>query len=238
MEVVIPSKGRASVIGERTLRWFPTAIVTVEDSEMTDYAGLGVRLLPHPPLRGLPAILNWILGCPDLEGDQLAIVDDDIIGFDAIWEAKPRPIMDPADIMAIVENTAEMASGFGAPLWGFSVNRRPDSNYTYKPFCLNGRVGTFRGFSDRSLRYDEQTRRHDDADLTLQVLTRERVVFRDDRFNVRAAPIYRTAGGSQADYGRDEAKAEEEYLRRKWGKHISFVRSPHHWNESRIHVRR
>jgi hypothetical protein len=192
----------------------------------------------HPPLVGIQAIRNWILANAECPDEPLLIVDDDLLGFDAIWEAQPRAITEPSDIMSIVENIATLATGFNAPLWGVSVNRRPDSNYTYKPFCLSGRVGSLFGFNDRSLRFDEKTRRHDDIDLSLQVLDTQRVTFRDDRFNARFAPIYKTEGGSAADYAASDANAEEEYLKQKWGDHIMFLRSPHHWNESRIMVRR
>ena len=66
MQIVIPSRRRAGSIAGDTLRLFPDAIVCVDESEMNDYAGCGARLLAHPPLSGLAAIVNWILGCSQI----------------------------------------------------------------------------------------------------------------------------------------------------------------------------
>jgi hypothetical protein len=238
MEIVIPSRRRADKIVGHTLRLFPDALVCIEDSEASDYEMVGCRLLLHPPLSGLPAILNWIIGCSEIPGDKLAIVDDDLMYMQAIIHAKPRRIDDPGDVRAIVENCRYMAEGFGARLWGFSVNRRPDSNYAYKPFSLAARISSFRGISDRSMRYDESFLRHDDADLSLQRLLTDRIVFRDDRFNFVFRPVYKTTGGSSDDYDVKSQQQEESQLKRKWGKYAFFVKSPHHWHETRINVQR
>lgn len=238
MKVIIPSKHRANVIGSHTLRWFPEAVVCVEDSEAGDYRGLGVDLLLHPPLPGLPAIINWILACPELTEPRLAIVDDDLMAIHSIVDAKPVPIEDPSDIAAIVENCCDMAEGFGARLWGFSCNRRPDSNYAFKPFSLAARISSFRGISERNLRLDESFLRHDDADLTLNELLINRVVFRDDRFNFNFRPVFKTAGGSAEAYRDTQQQEEEERLKARWGNYVTFVKSPHHWHETRICVTR
>ncbi len=238
MQVIIPSKGRADKISSHTLRWFPDAVVCVEDSEAEDYGTLGVELLLHPPLPCLAGIINWILACPELTDSKLAIVDDDLMTVYSIVDSKPRQIEDPVDIAAIVENCRKMAEGFGARLWGFSVNRRPDSNYAYKPFSLAARIGSFRGISDRSLRFDESFLRHDDTDLALNELLTTRIVFRDDRFNFVFRPVYKTAGGSAEAYQDTQQQEEERRLKSKWGNYVAFVKSPHHWHETRICVTR
>lgn len=238
MQVIVPSRGRADTIAVHTLRWFPSAIVCVDEREVDDYGGLGCEVLPHPPLPHLPAILNWILACPGISGDRIAIVDDDLKHVQAIATKPPRKITDPRDVWQIVENCRTMAEGFGTRLWGFSVNRRPDSNYAYRPFSLNARVGSFRGISDRSIRFDESFLRHDDCDLCLTELMQSRIVFRDDRFNFIFRPVYQTDGWSAEDYEETAQTEEEIALKRKWGKYIYFVRSPHHWNETRINVQR
>lgn len=238
MQTIIPSKRRSDIIGNHALRWFPDAIVCVEDSEQADYSCLGNKLLLHPPLAGLPAIINWILACSDIPDSEIVIVDDDLIRVDSIVREKPTKIDTVSDVASIVQNCYTMAQGFGARVWGFSVNRRPDSNYAYKPFSLAARIGSFRGFSDRSIRLDESFRRHDDVDLALNELLTNRVVFRDDRFNFVFKPVYKTPGGSKTDYDNEDRENEETALKQKWGKHVYFVRSPHHRNETRINVRR
>jgi hypothetical protein len=238
MKIIIPSKQRADKITARTLRWFPGAIVCVDETEESEYEKTGARLLTHPSLPNLPKIINWICANEEIHGRQFAIVDDDLLSVWSIVREKPQKIDDPKDIMAIVENCAIMATGFGAKLWGFSVNRRPDSNYAYRPFCLNGRIGSFRGISDRAMREDERFRRHDDVDLTLQRLQKDRIVFRDDRFNFVFAPIYKTPGGNYDIHRQTTEREEMELLKQKWGKNVFFVRSPHHLNETRLNVER
>lgn len=48
MKIVIPSKGRAAIIGGKALRLFPDAIVCVGDDEVDAYAKVSQNLLVHP----------------------------------------------------------------------------------------------------------------------------------------------------------------------------------------------
>ena len=238
MEIVVPSKQRANRITSHTLQWFPEAIVCIEETEVRDYSGLRCRLLAHPPLPGLSAIINWILDCQEIMGESIAIVDDDLMNISSIVDNNARRITDPRAIATIVENCRAMAEGFGARLWGFSVNRRSDSNYAFRPFSLSARIGSFRGFSDRSIRLDESFRRHDDADLTLSELLTRRIVFRDDRFNFVFRPIYNTPGGQTDALKQESQSSEEKRLVSKWGRYIALVKSPYHEHETRICVER
>jgi hypothetical protein len=238
MKIIIPSKGRSDKIASCTLRWFPHAVVCIDIIERGNYELIGVDLLLHPSLPNLPAIINWICANPDISEEKICIIDDDLLKIWSIIQDKPKQIEDPDDIMSIVENCSILADGFGAKLWGFSINRRPDSNYSYKPFCLNGRIGSFRGISDRSMCEDERFRRHDDVDLTLSRLRQDRVIFRDDRFNFMFAPIYKTPGGNYDIHRETTEREEMELLKQKWGNNVFFVRNNYHRNETRLNVER
>lgn len=48
MKIIIPTKGRSDVIGDKALRLFPDATLCVGDDEQADYAKVSDRLLVHP----------------------------------------------------------------------------------------------------------------------------------------------------------------------------------------------
>jgi hypothetical protein len=48
MKIIIPSKNRADIIGDKALRLFPDATLCVGDDEVDAYARVSDRLLVHP----------------------------------------------------------------------------------------------------------------------------------------------------------------------------------------------
>lgn len=222
-----------------TFRLFPDAIVCVDESEAEDYRDYP-RVLLHPPLSGLPSILNWIIASPDIPGQDLLIVDDDMKSFVSVFseENKTRRLCDPHEVMAVCENCREMALGFGARLWGFPCNFRSDGFPAFNPMSLNSRISSLRGISDRNIRLDERFRRHDDVDLALTELLHRRVTFRDNRFVVVFEPVYANPGGSASDYLDLDVFKERLLLKQKWGPYVSFVETTNRVTETHTHVDR
>jgi hypothetical protein len=225
LKVVIPSKGRAETIGEQALRLFPSAYVIVDERERDEYAAVvpSKQLLTHPGapgLRSLAAIRNHIL--ESVKADVLVQVDDDITALVSMPGWSKREITDPEAIEQLLEVTAQCALDAGCALFGFS----PDPNQLHykpqQPLTLSSWVGTVLGFVGKhGLRYDESLSLHDDVDLSLQSLLRDRIVWRDDRWAFVNHRV-RNPGGL-ASYRSDERYSEQhEILKSKWGPYVGF----------------
>ena len=62
MQFVIPSRGRADVIGQKALRIFPDAVMCVGDNEVEAYSKVTQNLLVHPAgVVGIGPLRQWIL---------------------------------------------------------------------------------------------------------------------------------------------------------------------------------
>jgi hypothetical protein len=77
MKIVIPSKGRASVIQCKALRLFPNAVVRVGEDEVEPYGKVSSNLLVHPAnVLGIGPLRQWLMdqipAAPDLTFQQLA----------------------------------------------------------------------------------------------------------------------------------------------------------------------
>lgn len=225
MKIVIPSRKRVGVITACALRLVPDAYVCVHESERDDYAAVVARdrLVCHQVV-GLPAIRNFIL---DTFGDDLVImIDDDISHIEFHLGEYRRTFSRPDEVMAIIDNTAEMASGFGAKLFGWAQNGHVMARSANKPFTLSRSVGGVVGVFPNPLRYDPKVFMRDDTDYALQHLLKYRVVFRDDRFVFLSKNCFRSGGGGNAmAQSHDNYVADKEYLKQKWGKYIVFAKS-------------
>ncbi|MBE3110235.1 MAG: hypothetical protein IMZ46_06935 [Acidobacteria bacterium] len=77
MKIIIPTKGRADVIGEKALRLFPDATLCVGADEVDAYAPLSDNLLVHPPeVVGIGPLRQWVLN--HVDDPCVVMVDDDV----------------------------------------------------------------------------------------------------------------------------------------------------------------
>src|SRR5258707_7215668 len=124
IKIVIPSKGRSKTIALKSLVLFPHAVVTVDERDMDDYAPViaqladkGATLLPHPPLRYLPQIRNWLLDT--ISDDVFCMVDDDIRRVYSKVGKVIKHYRQPNDVMQIIEYSYACDTGIVAHLFGF-----------------------------------------------------------------------------------------------------------------------
>jgi len=118
MQIVIPSKGRASVIGQKALRLFPDAVVCVGDDEVKAYEQVTKNLLVHPAdVVGIGPLRQWVLD--NVKDEAVVMVDDDVSHcYSQVGYHKVR-IEDPAVCQAIVERTAIVAMDAGVGVFRF-----------------------------------------------------------------------------------------------------------------------
>lgn len=223
MQIVIPSKGRAGVIGDKALRLFPDATLCVGDDEADAYGRLSSNLLVHPAnVVGIGPLRQWVL---DHVADPCVVmVDDDVTHVYSQVGFHKKRIEDTDTARAIVERLAIMAQDAGVRIFGFQQAARPLTYANFRPFSLNTWVGGLVGIVGRELRYDTSLLLRADIDFCLQSLMRDRIVLVDGRYSfihVRFAG----SGGNARQRSSERHEQEIRYLRRKWGPYLDVVQA-------------
>lgn len=222
MRVVIPSRRRAGRIS-KAMRMLPDAVVTVDEREEEEYRRLwGDRVVPHPPLDGIAAIRQWILD--NFDDEVLVMCDDDL---DCVQPLPTLPggrrtsrIVDPRDVMQILDNASSIAQEIRAPMFGFSRSSNPTNYHPHQIFGFTTFIQGIVGFVGRPVRYDLKLKMSfEDLDIVMSALLKGRFVFVDLRFAWQFVMTRNTGGLSEV---RDLAQinAESDYVKRKWGKFL------------------
>jgi hypothetical protein len=148
----------------------------------------------------------------------IVMPDDDIAALYSFVGVSTRRILDPDDVMRVIENSAICARAAGARVFGYNQGdiRKFEPQ---KPFSFNNWVGGLIGIIGRELRYDPVCRLHDDVDLCLQSLQKHRIIWQDLRFKF-ANKIFSGSGGNAVSRSKEQHEKEIAYLKRKWGAHL------------------
>ncbi len=223
MKLIIPSKGRANVIGEKALRLFPDATLCVGEDEVGAYEKISPDLLVHPTsVVGIGPLRQWILD--NVADPCVVMVDDDVthvysqVGFHK-WR-----IEDADTARAIVERLAILAQDSGTRVFGFQQAARPLTYANFKPFSLNTWVGGIVGVVGRELRYDTSLLLRADIDFCLQSLMHDRFVLVDGRYSF-IHTRFAGSGGNAGNRSAERHAAEITYLKRKWGRYLDEVQA-------------
>jgi hypothetical protein len=123
VQIVTPSKGRATTIRDKALRLFPDALLCVGENEAKVCSRVNQNLLVHPSdVLGIGPLRQWVL---DHVADPCVVmVDDDVTHVYSQVGFHKKRIEDADTARAIVERTAILAAdaGEGASL---ASSRRP-----------------------------------------------------------------------------------------------------------------
>ncbi len=102
MRIVIPSKNRADVVGDKAMRLFPDATLCVGADEVDAYARLSDRLLVHPAgVVGIGPLRQWVLD--HVDDPCVVMVDDDVTHVYSQVGFHTRRIEDADTARALVE---------------------------------------------------------------------------------------------------------------------------------------
>tara|TARA_B110000902_G_scaffold81540_1_gene96763 strand:+ start:358 stop:1098 length:741 start_codon:yes stop_codon:yes gene_type:complete len=218
MQVYSPSYKRSD--GVKTHKLIPNVIYCVAEFEAEKYLkkGYNVITMPDKVQGNISRVRNWMLD--NVIKEKGIIIDDDIEGFKrwTIIDGKPK-IVD-ADIMEFIEFGFWHCEEFGAKLWGLNIIGDKGSYREYSPFSLTNPIsGSFMGFINNPLRFDERIPLKEDYDYSIQNLNIYRKLL---RFN-HTFMIKKDHGnlGGCADM-RTMAREKEQLklLQKKWGNKI------------------
>lgn len=217
LRIVIPSRKRVESC-RVAAALVPCADVCVAESEKGDYAEFGKRLSTHPDeVTGMAAIRTWILDHWDEE--CVVTFDDDVSRLVCLVGRRPRNIVDPAAVLRVLLNSAAIAKQIGAPLFGYAVTANILSFSPYDPFAFLKAFGPVLGFVGRRIYPDPHLNHSTDADMALQALLKYRIVWQDTRFCFEHK-IMTNSGGNRHFITIDKWRADQKYLKRKWGVYV------------------
>lgn len=181
--------------------------------------------MERPKLTGWAEIVNWIMDT--FTEEVLFVMDDDVEGVYALpLEAYKlqRRKLHPNGVMQLIENTAEIAAGFNAPLFGYNVSANPAWVKSYDPIKLVGHIETAFGIVGRGVRADERLRsKGGGIDISLAALLTRRVVVKDQRFNFMNKRGI-NVGGLSLIRQKDREDWETELVLRKWGRYVAHTK--------------
>lgn len=216
--IVIPSRKRTWLM-PRMRALFPTADVTVDETEMAAYASYvpAARLIPHPPLPSITAIRNWML---DTFPEPCLVMIDDDVEFVKVLGGVMRGLKRAADILRLIENQIQIACDLDVGVFGWNPSCPLVSDWFARdPIAFNRPVVSAFGIrgAARTRRFDVKAVGRADLDWTLQALRDDRIVLVDQRFHFSVGTNETLPGGALGLITEDTRVQATTYLRAKWG---------------------
>jgi hypothetical protein len=223
VKIVIPTRGRAAVIGQKALRLFPDATLCIGEDEVEAYAKVSDRLLVHPAsVIGIGPLRQWVLD--HVDDRCVVMVDDDVTHcYSRVGFHKVR-IEDAPTCQALIERLAILAQDAGVRVFGFCQGERSLAYSNHEPFSLNTWVGGIIGVIGRELRFDTSLLLRADIDFCLQSMLYDRIVLVDARYSF-IHTRFGGGGGNAANRSSESHEKEIAYLLRKWSPYLEHVRA-------------
>ena len=219
MKFYSPSYKRAD--GILTHKILPGVIFCVHEFEAEEYKKKGVEVIEIPDSEkgNIARVRNWIKRLGDESGDRFCIIDDDIKAF-TFWNGNKQRKLDGENLIEHIESMFDLAESWGVKFFGVNPAIDKGSFREYTPFSLTSYIsGSFNGFINCPLYFDENLPLKEDYDFTLQMLNKFRKVLRfnayglskDDHKNIGGCANYRTIA---------KEREQMEMFQKKWGKKI------------------
>jgi hypothetical protein len=223
MAIVVPSRRRVANMGTSRLL-LPSAIVCVDEREHDDYAAVvpPPNLLLHPPMEGLPAVVNWTMD--NIKQSILVLIDDDFQGV-RVNTGSRRFITDSDEILAIIENGARAC--LDLELSCFCWSRTPNTTVIrpdVRPIVPTQLIGSAFGVmgAARKRHYDARFSGRSAVDWTLRTLHQDRAVLADIRYFFDCGVIFSGRGGNVGVVTPEAFTNASRALVRKWGNALSL----------------
>lgn len=233
MKIYSPSYKRSE--GVKTHLLIPEVIYCVHSFEIEKYQakGYNVQELPDSTKSNIARVRNYIK--ENFIKNKGIIIDDDIEGIKR-WTTKNNyPKLIDADIPEFLESGFILCEEIGARLWGVNILGDKGSYREYSPFSLTNTVsGSFMGFLNNELRFDERIPLKEDYDFCLQNFNEYRKVLRFNHTHL----IKKDHGnkGGCADYRTVKKEKEQMAIfQKKWGSKIVKVDAVNQGKKTKVY---
>lgn len=230
-KIFSPSYKRAK--GVKTHKIVDRVIYCVHEFEKDEYLkeGYKIEVIPDEIRGNISRVRNYIKN--NLFNGHSVIIDDDIedIKYWTFVKGKPRhKSLDDFD--KFLDIGFQMAEDCGARLWGVNILGDKGSYREYTPFSFTSTVsGSFMGFLNNEIQFDEKLPLKDDYDFCIQNLNKYRKILRFNAYSL-VKKDHGNIGGC-ADYRNIETEREQlNLLREKWGSAIIKFDNPSSRNKN------
>jgi hypothetical protein len=202
----------------------PSALTSIDERDPPEYSSAAPanKLLLHPPMEGLPAVINWMMDA--VKAPIFVEIDDDFQGV-KVTTGSSRYITDAEEILAIIENGARACADLGLTTfcWSRTPNTtviRPDE----RPIVPTQSVCNAFGImgAARYRKYNTEFTGRADVDWSLRTLLEDRCVYADVRFYFDCGTVFGGRGGNVGVVTPERFEASSRGLARKWGTAVSF----------------
>ncbi len=219
MKIYAPSYKRAN--GVKTHKLIPDVIYCVHEFEAHEYIdkGYNVEVMPDEVGGNIARVRNYIKD--NYIKDKGLMIDDDIEGLKVWgWDDGLPQAVDVEDIEEFIEQGFNLCEQFGCRLWGINIIGDKGSYREYTPFSLTNTIsGSFMGFLNNELSFDETMPLKEDYDYSIQNANVYRKLLRIN-YAYMIKKDHKNKGGC-ADYRTVEREKENmKLLQNKWGRKI------------------
>jgi hypothetical protein len=219
MKIYSPSYKRAN--GVKTHYILPDVIYCVHEFEAEEYIdkGYNVEVMPNEVGGNIARVRNYIKD--NYIGDKGLMIDDDIEAIKVwTWKNELPKAVEVKDVEEFIEQGFNLCEQFGCRLWGINIIGDKGSYREYTPFSLNNTLsGSFMGFLNNELSFDERMPLKEDYDFSIQNANVYRKLLRLNYAHM-IKKDHKNKGGC-ADYRTIEREKENMMLlQRKWGRQI------------------
>ena len=225
MRVLCASKGRADRVISKIL--FPSLKLIVPQSELPDYEENNpeVEVVGTPDsVRGITATRQWILD--EYSDDGIFMIDDDIKSMVRVYveAGELEKVEDPELVLAIVEQTEDVAIQMDAKLWGFRSVRNPAQFVSQYPVVCKGYLNTsYMGLiKGHNLSFDLSFTEGEDHYLNLINKYYNRYHLQESRWTFMTEKNFQNLGGCAGNRTIDDMKKNTLKLRKLFGERIKF----------------
>ncbi len=219
MKILVPSFGRAGKAS--TLDKVEGSHVVVPECQRADYerfyTGRVIAIPDHKDGR-IAKKRNAVLDLVG-EGELFWMLDDDL---EKVIMLKNKSNLDVAEILSRHHSLME---DYKADFGGFSIYSDPIKYAEYCPFSLTKQSYGAVAVRNVGIRYDEDLRRHEDADFFLRMAHEKKRILRDNRYyfqfscNKDVAKKVQAGGIEETE---DQSRSSLGILKRRWGNMIKL----------------
>ena len=205
----------------------PTATVTVEESEMHEYAPHvpAHLLVPHPKLPGVTFLRNWVM---DHFTEPCIVQCDDDLTHVKILGGACRTLRRACDILRVIENGVQVATDLDIGVFNWTCVLMAGRSYqAHDPFSFTKDCAGIFGIrgTARHRRFDELTPSWEDIDFSLQAIRDDRILLTEMRYHFDFGPMRQSAGGNLSAASETQRMQGASYLRAKWGAMMPLLQS-------------
>lgn len=224
--IIIPSKGRADSI-QRVQELFPNGVLFVHESEAKEYEKTAViPIITHKKTRGYGDVLNEIFKqCTENNIRYSAVFDDDKYYFSSLVGNRQRQLSTEQIEQSII-NGCQVLEDLDSYMYLFSTASSIIKYSQAEPYKIGFSLpqGAVIHRNSKMMRYKIGVHYHEDFDFCMDYIKKNKYYIVEMR-TLCISKGELNVGGCNSFRNEASHKRAVEYIKKKWGKYVSFRRN-------------